>query len=165
MEKTMELIGIGSQVILSTDIEAVVTGVSIRGNRYVTYECSWWDGTTHKRGPRNEVQKVRPDVGGDGAAIHQRRQMVGRKEEKDNMTQPSDVPVPANPVLVNVLICPNCEHMLSQTLRFFLAGGAIVSCPCGQVLQFNQMQRIGHAGGEKKPNPASYPEERQSQEG
>lgn len=37
---------IGSVVYVGKDIPATVTGVNIRANAHVMYECVWWDGRT-----------------------------------------------------------------------------------------------------------------------
>ena len=42
----VEVFKIGSLVSLS-GIKAIVTGITIRSNNFVTYECSWWDNNTH----------------------------------------------------------------------------------------------------------------------
>lgn len=36
----------GSKVMLGS-VEALVTGVTIRGHGHVVYEVNWWDGPTH----------------------------------------------------------------------------------------------------------------------
>jgi hypothetical protein len=43
----MEVFDIGSRVEIGKKIPAIVTGVCIRNNKYVTYECSWWAGDIH----------------------------------------------------------------------------------------------------------------------
>ena len=43
----IEVMAIGSSVYVRDDIKAKITGISIRGQNSIRYECSWWDGRTH----------------------------------------------------------------------------------------------------------------------
>lgn len=43
----LEVIPIGCFVTIGEEIKASVTGICIRENFHVTYECSWWDGNSH----------------------------------------------------------------------------------------------------------------------
>jgi len=44
----VEVIDIGSWVIIGDDVPAKVTRICIRDNGNVSYELSWWDGRTRK---------------------------------------------------------------------------------------------------------------------
>ena len=43
-KNSLELHKVGSKVKLANDVYGVISGVCIRANNYVTYECSWWNG-------------------------------------------------------------------------------------------------------------------------
>ena len=43
--KPLSVYAVGTEVVVGSDITAIVTAVSIRSS--VQYECSWWDGRTH----------------------------------------------------------------------------------------------------------------------
>ena len=47
MEGELKVLRNGSRVKIGGDIPAIVTGISIRMNDHVTYECSWLDGNQH----------------------------------------------------------------------------------------------------------------------
>jgi len=38
----MDVIRVGSEILLKRNIPATVTAINIRGSRHVTYECQWW---------------------------------------------------------------------------------------------------------------------------
>ena len=40
----MKLIPVGTKVVLSEDVIGTVESITIYGNNYVTYNCSWWNG-------------------------------------------------------------------------------------------------------------------------
>ena len=44
----MNVIGVGSSVVVGDDIPAEVTAVCIRMSNHVTYEVSFWSGREHK---------------------------------------------------------------------------------------------------------------------
>lgn len=46
-KNTMDVYKVGSQVKLTNDVYGVITGISIRGDNYVTYECGWWNGRSY----------------------------------------------------------------------------------------------------------------------
>jgi hypothetical protein len=46
-KNTLEIYKIGSKVKLADDIHGSITAICIRGNNYITYECSWWNGRSH----------------------------------------------------------------------------------------------------------------------
>jgi uncharacterized protein YodC (DUF2158 family) len=46
-KNSVELYKIGSKVKLTDDVYGIITGISIRGNNYITYECAWWNGRSH----------------------------------------------------------------------------------------------------------------------
>lgn len=46
-KNSLETFKIGSKVKLTEDVYGVISAVCIRGNNYVTYECSWWNGRSH----------------------------------------------------------------------------------------------------------------------
>jgi len=46
-KNSIELHRIGSKVKLADDVEGTIIAISIRGNNYITYECSWWNGRSH----------------------------------------------------------------------------------------------------------------------
>lgn len=46
-KNSLELYKIGSKVKLADDVYGTITGISIRGNNHVTYECAWWNGRSH----------------------------------------------------------------------------------------------------------------------
>lgn len=43
----LELHKIGSKAKLAEDVIGTITGISIRGDNHVTYECAWWNGRSH----------------------------------------------------------------------------------------------------------------------
>lgn len=45
--REIEVFQVGSPVTIGEKIKATVTGVCIRENCHVTYECVWWDNTVH----------------------------------------------------------------------------------------------------------------------
>lgn len=46
-KNSVELYKIGSKVKLTDDVYGVITGITIRGDNYITYECSWWNGRSY----------------------------------------------------------------------------------------------------------------------
>ena len=46
----LNLLRVGSKVIIGEDINAIITGINIRDKDYVTYECSWWNNGTNSTG-------------------------------------------------------------------------------------------------------------------
>ena len=44
----IEVIQVGTGVTLLNGSEAVVSAICIRGTDAVTYECSWWDGSSRQ---------------------------------------------------------------------------------------------------------------------
>lgn len=46
-KNTIDVYKIGSQVKLTNDVYGVITGISIRGDHHVTYECGWWNGRSY----------------------------------------------------------------------------------------------------------------------
>jgi len=46
-KNTLELYRVGSKVKLEDNVFGTITGIMIRGQNYVTYECSWWNGRSH----------------------------------------------------------------------------------------------------------------------
>lgn len=58
----LEVYLVGQSVWIGKDITATITGIWIRGNNHVSYQCSWWDGRTRKEEwfPDFEVQAL-PD--------------------------------------------------------------------------------------------------------
>lgn len=46
-KNSVEIYKIGSKVKLADDVDGTITAISIRGNNYITYECSWWNGRSH----------------------------------------------------------------------------------------------------------------------
>jgi uncharacterized protein YodC (DUF2158 family) len=46
-KNTLDVYGIGSQVKLTNDVFGVITGITIRGDNHVTYECGWWNGRSY----------------------------------------------------------------------------------------------------------------------
>ena len=46
-KNTIDVYGIGSQVKLTNDVFGVITGITIRGDNHVTYECGWWNGRSY----------------------------------------------------------------------------------------------------------------------
>jgi uncharacterized protein YodC (DUF2158 family) len=46
-KNNLDLFKIGSTVKLTDDVYGTITAICIRGNNYVTYECSWWNGRSH----------------------------------------------------------------------------------------------------------------------
>lgn len=46
--EVIELYKIGCTILIDENIEAIITGICIKGNYHITYECTWWDGKTRK---------------------------------------------------------------------------------------------------------------------
>lgn len=46
-KNVLEVYKIGSKVKLADDVHGVITGISIRGDHHITYECAWWNGRSH----------------------------------------------------------------------------------------------------------------------
>jgi len=46
-KNSLELYKIGSKVKLTDDLYGNISAICLRGNNYVTYECSWWNGSSH----------------------------------------------------------------------------------------------------------------------
>lgn len=46
-KNVLELYKIGSKVKLADDVHGIITGITIRGDNHVTYECAWWNGRSH----------------------------------------------------------------------------------------------------------------------
>jgi hypothetical protein len=74
----IEVFKIGSPVVLGTLVKAVITGVLIREHNYITYECSWWDGSSHHCKWLDEIE-VRRDVGSAPMKIGFKHEKVEEK--------------------------------------------------------------------------------------
>ena len=59
--RTIEVMMIGSPVTIGDEVDATITGVSIREKCHVTYEVSWWDGMTHHCKWLEQHEVVRSD--------------------------------------------------------------------------------------------------------
>ena len=46
-KNSLDLYGVGSKVKLADDVYGIITAICLRGDNYVTYECSWWNGRSH----------------------------------------------------------------------------------------------------------------------
>jgi len=46
--RQVEVMMVGSPVMLGGKVEATITGVCVRGKCHITYECGWWDGRTYQ---------------------------------------------------------------------------------------------------------------------
>jgi len=46
-KNVLELYKIGSKVQLADDVYGIITGINIRGDNYITYECGWWNGRSY----------------------------------------------------------------------------------------------------------------------
>ena len=46
-KNSLELYKIGSKVKLAEDVYGTITATCVRGDNYITYECSWWNGRSH----------------------------------------------------------------------------------------------------------------------
>lgn len=46
--KTIEVLSIGSEVVIDGDIPAHVRGITIYSEHWVKYQCVWWDERTRK---------------------------------------------------------------------------------------------------------------------
>jgi hypothetical protein len=46
-KNSLETFKIGSKVKLTEDVYGTISAICIRGNNYVTYECSWWNGRSN----------------------------------------------------------------------------------------------------------------------
>lgn len=55
-KNSLETFKIGSKVKLAEDVYGVISAVCIRGNNYITYECSWWNGRSHDSKWFNETE-------------------------------------------------------------------------------------------------------------
>tara|TARA_R110002020_G_scaffold194354_5_gene395100 strand:+ start:6196 stop:6420 length:225 start_codon:yes stop_codon:yes gene_type:complete len=49
MSDTLNVYEVGTKVMLTKDIEAVIITISIHSGNMVQYECSWWSGLTRTR--------------------------------------------------------------------------------------------------------------------
>ena len=49
MTKTnvIDVYKIGSKVKLAEDVFGNITGINIRGDNHITYECGWWNGRSY----------------------------------------------------------------------------------------------------------------------
>jgi uncharacterized protein YodC (DUF2158 family) len=46
-KNTLELYKIGSKVKLAEDVFGAITGINIRGDNSISYECGWWNGRSY----------------------------------------------------------------------------------------------------------------------
>jgi len=54
----LEVYNIGSRVKLTDDVYGTIVGINIRGDNYISYDCSWWNGRSYdcKTFHSNEIE-------------------------------------------------------------------------------------------------------------
>lgn len=56
----MDILPIGSKVIIRDDIKAFITGILIRANDHIQYECTYWNGDSRNCAWLEDME-VNPD--------------------------------------------------------------------------------------------------------
>lgn len=46
-KNSIELYKIGSKVKLTDDVFGTITGINIKGDNHISYECGWWNGRSY----------------------------------------------------------------------------------------------------------------------
>ena len=46
-KNSIDLYKIGTKVKLTDDVYGTIIGINIRGDNYISYDCSWWNGRTY----------------------------------------------------------------------------------------------------------------------